>query len=254
MKNVKYEKCYLDLIRIVINHDNKSDLVLNYANFFKELSQKLNGKIENLQVSDDELPEVPRLVITCQDFSFVFALNRVEAVIRGSRKHLFKDALYDFYRAKIKDSIGFLESYFAIDNFEIGFVGIIAPIRFPQDLNISKEELVSSICSKFNTNCNGRRTLTYNLKLGFYDDSGNYFLNYNIKDYTIKNFNKRVLDGEKGTNTYNYDDFPTVEQGVIIELDVNNRPMMKKKDPLSKQIISMINLFFEKIKENDLGI
>jgi hypothetical protein len=130
--SIQLEKCYLDSIKTVVNHDIKEDLLLVFGSFLKQMATHLNGEIRINQVSDTTPPEIPRAIIVSKETQIQFGLNRIEVEIKGVRKHIKRDSLYDFYKHRIKEAEGLIQSYLSRGEFIQEFSGIIAPIRFPQ--------------------------------------------------------------------------------------------------------------------------
>ncbi|MCK5882505.1 MAG: hypothetical protein KAG61_02360 [Bacteriovoracaceae bacterium] len=242
---VQFEKCYLDSIKIVLNHNIKEDIIFNHGSFFKQLATNLQGKLINNQIQPNSPPEVPRVIVQTKELAILFGLNRMEVEIKGSRKHVGKGSVYDLYKNKIKEVIGLFDSYLHRDEFVEDFIGIIGPLRFPQDMNMNKEELVSKLSSKFYARTNAKKIISFNTKLGFHDPTEDYFFNYEISDYEVKNVN---VKGDAGKPVrVDLNTFPTVEHGMLYVVDVNNRPKNSKRN-FKDDVSETVENFFDAIK------
>ncbi len=106
--NLQFQKCYLEAIKIVINHDVKPDLVLNYGSFFKNTATTLNAQLINNNTPNEAPPEIPRIVVSNKEISISFSLNRIEIQLIGVRKHGGKWLIKNIFNPKIDGVIKIL--------------------------------------------------------------------------------------------------------------------------------------------------
>ncbi len=251
MSKLNYSKCYLDSLRLIVVHDYKDDIVLNYGSFFKQLSKNTNSKLNIHNVASNAPAEVPRVLIANSDFQINFSLNRVEVNFIGSRKHLVKKVATDFFKIKVKESLGILNSYFSRDEFKVEYSGILGPLRFPQKNEVTKDFLTKKVSSFFCPNSRLGNILNFSLRLGFMNTGNDAFINYEISIYEVKNINiKSKIENNGQPVTINLEDFPTVEHGVQFVVDVNNRPN-KKNESFEESINLLFNEFTEAVTSDD---
>ncbi len=222
--SIQFDKCYLDSIKIVVNHEIKEDLILSLGVFLKQMATNLGGEIRINQINESTPPEVPRASIVAKETLIHFGLNRVEVEIKGVRKHVKRDSLLDLYKNRLKEAEALLQSYINRGEFVEGFAGIVAPVRFPQNMELTKDVLLSELYRL----CTGRpnsKLVTFSTKIGL--TTNGMFENFEITDYEVKNINIQASMNAKAI-TLNLDDFPTVEKGIMAVVDVNNKPQTKK--------------------------
>ncbi|MBL6988793.1 MAG: hypothetical protein ISR65_03410 [Bacteriovoracaceae bacterium] len=249
--SLQFNKCYLENIRIVFNHDIKSDLIFSHGAYFKQLAKNLNGKLINHHVAQGAPPESSVVIVQSKKFNISFASSRIQIEIAGDRKHMKSESLYKLLKSKITEAKGVLESYFGRDNFKQSFTGIIGPVRFPQSMKLEKEELIQQLSSKFSDKIACDSLITFNTRLGYLDKKHNLYVNYEVQDYEVKNIQLKPDEAQSGVIDINK--FPTVEKGVLLNLDVNNRPRIKVENPI-EEVDEVINSFFYFIENNIFSI
>ena len=243
---IQLERCYLDSIKIVVNHDVKDDLLLVYGSFLKQMATNLNGEIKINTVSDATPPEIPRAIIVAKETQILFGLNRIEVELKGMRKHAKRESLHDLYKHRIKEAEVLIRSYLSYAEFAQGFSGIVAPVRFPQNMEINKNELLNQL----HFLCTGRmntKLVTFSQKVGLNIDDK--FENFEVREYEVKNVNVSAPVTNRPF-TLNLDDFPTVERGIMSVIDVNNKPQATKFD-FSNDFAGLVLTFFKAIETFD---
>lgn len=249
MSNLQYQKCYLEAIKLIISHDLKDDLILNYGSFLKQLSKNLNGQLVNNNIPNGTPPEIGRIVISNKELNFIFSLNRVEINIGGSRKHGGASNLGNAYQQKVGECIDILESYFRLDNFKEEFVGALGQVKYPQDLTISKDEIMKELSQAYGKEFKRKnKIVSFSSKIGFLSESNSEFINFEISNYEVKNI--QITAAHQG-QVINLDLFPTVEHGVQFIVDVNNRPRPAQGD-LKTSLEDVLVQFFKAIEHSDL--
>ena len=183
---LQFEKCYIDSIKIVINHRIQEDLLLNYGVFFKEIASDLEAEIKINQVIDPMPPEISRITIVGKETVLDFGLNRIEINIKGNRKHVRKEDLFLGYKHRLNEIDSLLQNYLSKLEGKQGFVGIIAPVRFPQPINISKDVLIKKLYEIFVGSVNFDLA-AFSFKIGL--KIADIFENFEISDYEVKNVN-----------------------------------------------------------------
>lgn len=248
---ISLERCYIDNIKLVYSHEFNSDILLSHGAYFKQLAKNLAGEILINQIDSNQPPEFPRVIVKSKEMVFHFSLNKVEIEILGYRKHTNRNTLRDTYKHKIKESIDILQSYLDREDFKEEFVGILAPVRFPQDIQKTKTELVSAIHKAL-----GRSTkltvVSFNMKIGLLEETNKCFYNYEVSDYEVKNINlPGLLPGTPVKVDFNL--FPTVEQGYLFVVDVNNRPS-NKDNVFPVSLNNVVSHFFTAIEHIDKNL
>lgn len=241
--SLQFDKCYLDSIKIIMQHSIQNDLILNQGNFFKKIAQELQAEIKINQIDNSVQPEIPRITILSKEIFINFGLNRLEIGIKGFRKHVKIKELQKIYRQQIKDSEKLLQQYLSIAGVEQNFIGILAPTRFPQDINLSKE-LITKKLYELLTAKSYPELATFSFKIGF--KRNETYENYEVSDYEIKNVN--LQPSIMNQSTVKLDNFPTVETGVLINIDVNNKPQLNYN--FSSDYPNLVNTFFEALNIN----
>jgi hypothetical protein len=241
--SIQFEKCYLDSIKVVVNHEIKEDIILTFGSFLKQMAANIGGEVRINQISESTPPEVPRAIIVAKETQIQFGLNRVEVEIKGMRKHVKRDTLRDLYKHRIKEVEVLLQSYLNHGDILQGFSGIVAPARFPQSMVNTKDSLLNEL----HRMCTGRENpnlVTYATTIGLKNDGK--FENFEIRDYEVKNINVSApLVGK--SLTINLDDFPTVERGILSVIDVNNKPQAAKFN-FTMDFSSIVEAFFKTIE------
>jgi hypothetical protein len=241
--SIQFEKCYLDSLKIVVNHDVKEDFILIFGSFLKQLATSLNGEIRISQLSEATPPEIPRAIIITKEIQIQFGLNRIEVEIKGMRKHVHRSSLYDLYKHRIKETEDLIQSYLNHVEFVQGFAGIVAPVRFPQSMNFKKDELLGQL----HFLCTGRtnnRLVSFSQKVGLNKDDK--FENFEISDYEVKNVNISAPITSQHV-ALNLEEFPTVERGIMSIVDVNNKPKSTKFE-FSDDVAEVVATFFKTIE------
>jgi len=215
---LQFEKCYLDSIRIVMNHSVQEDLLFTFGKGLKKIASNLGGDIKITQGADVMPPEVPRVTIQAKDIYVNFGLNRIEVGVKGSRKHVRNDELLSAYKHRLKEIELLILTYIQDTSVKENFIGIIAPIRFPQDINISNESLVKTLYEMLVGQDNSSLA-TFSFKIGLIVDG--FYENYEVSDYEVKNVS--VHSSPASPSFINLDGHPTVEKGLLILVDVNNK-------------------------------
>lgn len=248
METIQYTKCYLEVVKIVFTHEIKDDLIFSHGAYFQQLAKNLDGKLISNEIQRNAPPDLPRVIIQAKDLSIQFALNRMQIEVRGSRKHTSIDQLYGPLKPKIHEALSLFEAYLNRDGFKPDFVGVLGPIRFPQPMNTKKEIITKSLSEKFSGNVESKDLVTFSTKLGYLDNKKKLFVNYEIQDYEVKNI--KIEAPANQNQIIDIAKFPTVEHGVLINIDVNNRPRDEKSDPLSelKNVLDSFFYFTENFK------
>lgn len=219
---LQFEKFYLDSLKIVMNHSAQEDLLFTYGKGLKKIASDLDGNIKlNQGVDIMTPPEAPRVTIQAKDIYINFSLNRIEVGLKGSRKHIRNDDLLLIYKKRLKEIEQLIFTYIKDTGIKENFTGMVAQVRFPQDINISKELLIKMLYEIF-VDRNSPALAAFSFKIGLIVK--NFYENYEISDYEIKNINTYSSSGS--SSLINIDDHPTVEKGLLILIDTNNKPQV----------------------------
>jgi len=246
---LQFEKCYLETIRIVSTHDIKSDLIFSFGAYFKKLAKDINGKLINNQLPQNSPPEAPLVIIKSKDFNISFSQSQVQIEVSNERKHTRLELLHNISKTKISKAKEIIKNYYDQGNFKQGFIGIIGPIRFPQLMAIKKEEIIQKLSEAFSERITSDELVNFNTKMGYLNKKQNLYENYEIQDYEVKNIQ---IDQKKAqTRVIDLNEFPTVEKGVLINIDVNNRPRNHLKDRM-EEFDDLVNSFFHFIENNKI--
>lgn len=238
---LQFEKCYLDSLKIVMNHSVQEDLLFTFGKGLKKIASDLSGEIK-INSGVDGMPlEIPRVTIQAKDIYVNFGLNRMEVGIKGSRKHVRNDELLSHYKNQLKEIELLMLSYLQETGAKENFIGIVAPVRFPQDINISKEFLTKSLYEVF-VGRDGSGLAAFSFKIGLVVDG--FYENYEVSDYEVKNV--RVSPSSVSPSLINLDDHPTVEKGLLILVDVNNKSQSHYQ--FSKDCANVSAFFFNAVK------
>jgi hypothetical protein len=224
-----------------VNHGIQENLLLDCSALFKKMSFELDAEVKINQIDDSMPPEMPRIVILSKEVILNFGLNRVEIIIKGTRKHARYDGLYVFYKNQLKKMGDLIQDYLNNTHIKENFIGILAPVRYPQDINLSKDYLMSQLYKMFSGE--GYPELaTFSFKIGLRDND--IYKNYEVSDYEVKTVN--VQSSFFNPATVNLEEFPTVEKGVLIVVDVNNKLQLDYN--FLSDYSTLINSFFNAIK------
>jgi hypothetical protein len=237
----QFEKCYLEFLKIVVNHSPQEDLLFSFGKGLKKIASDLGGDIRINQGSEDMPLEIPRVMIQAKDMYVNFGLNRMEVGIKGSRKHVRNDELLSNYKHRIKEIELLILSYLQETGAKENFIGMVAPVRFPQDLSISNESLVNMLYEML-TGKRNSELASFSFKFSRITDG--FYENYEVSDYEIKNV--KVAPSSITPSLINIDEHPTVDKGVLIVVDVNNKPQPNYH--FSTDYINVSTHFFNTIK------
>lgn len=239
--SLQLEKCYLDSTKIVVNHNIQKELLLTSGSFFKQMALNYGAEIKINSVGDDAAPEVPRVTIIAKEILFHFGLNRMEAEIKGIRKHVRKEGIFEVYKHYLKDIESLITNYLSKLDGKEGFTGIVAPVRFPQIEAITKEALIKRLYEIL-TGKNNSELAAFSVKIGL--KISDMYVNYEISDYEVKNVSLQPSLNPQSI-AVNLEDFPTVEKGVLVVVDVNNKLQLNHQ--FSVDYPNLIDNFFKAI-------
>ncbi len=214
----QFDKCYFDSLKIVMNHSTQEDLLFTFGKGLKKIASDLGGDIRINQGDDFMPPEIPRVIIQAKDIYINFGLNRLEVGIKSSRKHVRNDELLSKYKHRLKEIELLILSYLQETGAKEDFIGMVAPVRFPQDIHISKESLIKTLHEMY-TGRDDPALVAFSFKVGWVVDG--FYENYEVSDYEIKNV--KVAPSPISSSLINIDEHPTVEKGLLIVVDVNNK-------------------------------
>jgi hypothetical protein len=215
---LQIEKCYLDSLKVVMNHSVQEDLLFTFGKGLKKIAADLGGEIKVNQGVDLMPLEVPRVTIQAKDMYVNFGLNRMEVGVKGSRKHVRNDDLLSNYKHRLEEIKLLMLAYIQDTGAKEDFIGMVAPVRFPQDIGIPKEFLIQTLHKMFVGKCNFALT-GFSFKIGLFENG--FYENYEVSDYEVKNI--RVYPPSSSPSLINLDEYPTVEKGLLISVDVNNK-------------------------------
>lgn len=214
----QFDKCYLEFLKVVVNHSTQEDLLFSFGKGLKKIASDLGGDIR-VNPSSEGMPlELPRVTIQAKDMYINFGLNRIEVGIKGSRKHVRADELLSSYKHRLKEIELLMLSYLQETSAKENFIGIVAPVRFPQDLNISDELLINMLYEGFTGRSNSALA-AFSFKVAQVVDG--FYENYEVSDYEIKNV--KVAPFPVPSSQINIDEHPTVDKGLLVLVDVNNK-------------------------------
>lgn len=165
----------------------------------------------------------------------------MEVGIKGSRKHIRNEELVSHYKHRLKEVELLMLSYINDAGIKENFIGMVAPVRFPQDLNIPNELLIKIMYEMFVWR-SGSLLAAFSFKVARIVDG--FYENYEVSDYEIKNV--RVVPSHAYPSLINIDEHPTVEKGLLFLVDVNNKSQSSYH--LSTDFINVSNFFFNAIK------
>lgn len=244
-KFLQFEKCYLDSIKIVLNHESKKELLIAFGSFFKKIEQQLQGKLEVINILAGAAPELPRVRILSKEIILSFSLNRVEIEVKGFRKHSHVSSIFDLYKNKLKEAETLIAEYLSQDTFIQGFIGVVSNVRFPQDMNLKKEQIIEALYSKIKT-ADHKKPLTFSFRIGFLNKSEDKFINYDIREYQLKNLRIAASKIEVPL-TIEVNTLPTAEHGILTIIDINNRPQ-KEVRSFSQNLDEVLTCFFSSLE------
>jgi hypothetical protein len=243
--SLQFDKCYFDSLKIILNHSIQEDMLLSYISLFKNISLALNAEIKINQATDSVPPEIPRITIVSKEYLLNFGLNRIEVSIKGSRKHVRYTELYPIYKHQLQKIELLIQDYLNQTGIKENFIGILAPIRYPQYINLTKDFIIKKLYERLVTKDSAEELANFSFKIGL--KCNNIYENYEISDYEVKNVT--IQPSLMRPSVVNLDEFPTVERGILIIIDVNNKPQLNHQ--FSLDCPNLINNFFNAIKTQE---
>lgn len=237
----QFDKCYLDSLKIVLNHSIQEDLLFTFGKGFKRIATDLGGDIRINRGDDTMPPEIPRVIIQAKDMYVNFGLSRMEVGIKGSKKHVRCDELLSNYKHRLKEIESLMISYLQETGAKENFIGMVAPVRFPQDIHISHHLLIKTLHEMFAGRGNSK-LVTFSFKIGQIIDG--FYENFEVSDYEVKNI--RVSPSSIPAPLINIDEHPTVEKGILVIVDVNNKSQSNYH--FSTDYTNVTAFFFDAVK------
>ena len=217
----------INQIQFVNNFKLEEDLLLSHGPILQKMKNSLNGKLIILNVPKSAPPPAPRALIQLKNCIINVALDKIDITIKPP-PHVVHD-----YRSSGNFAHSIIESIISIfyeAQLQYEWSGIIATIEYPiGPQTLTAVKAVTRIYDKLiNVPRHNLDLVSFQLQFGFSEN--NFYKNYSIGGYESRNVDLKdyALSPERRTVVINLEEFPIVESGLQISLDINNRPTPKK--------------------------
>lgn len=218
---------HVSQIQVVMAFARDDSILLSLGSAIKAFSSSVGGRFQSLNVPHDAPPSVPRGVVILSKGFVNIAPDRIQVVVHPP-EHLADD-----YRA----AAGFASSLgeqvverLIVDNLEYDWLGAIFEFEYPLSLDRFASSLAvgeSIFDSVVNVDRAGRDMSSFELKFGYKDKLSNRI--YRLSGYESKQI--EIAPRENGGVLHiKSEDYPSVEVGVQLVLDVNNKPKSERAE------------------------
>lgn len=239
--------------QIVVIFEIDESIVLSCGTALKELQKKLGGRILSINAPDDAPPPLPRAVLKAKDTILKVALDRFD-ITTAPPSHVAEEIerALQFARQRFEPFVKHLET--AMPKYE--WAGVVSELEFPDQSKLCKSgsEAAAPVFDRLvNIDRKNRELGSFELKFGMRHDE--HFVNYSITGFESRKVALPVPSQKRGFFSVDISDYPLIDCGVKISLDVNNRPASTKVGPiedvdqilekhliLTRSLISNLNL------------
>jgi hypothetical protein len=215
---------------IVVSFEIDSSIVLTCGQAIKNIQKKLGGNILSINTPEDAPPFTPRIILNLNDTIMHLGLDRVH-IITIPPSHVSdeieKSSKFTFQR------VNSLLSELRPSIPRYLWAGIISTIEYPEKSlkNTSAIEATTPVFDKLiKIDRKNKELSSFQLQYGIKKDQ--YFVTYTIGGYDIRNF-KLKPPKQPGFYVINPEEYPLMECGIRILLDINNKANKQNNDPIN---------------------
>lgn len=211
----------IEQIQIAIVFALDEGIVLTMGQHAKALQSNMGARVQILNVPKFAPPEAPRMIIHTRNALINICLDRYNMMIRPP-DHINNqlDQCCDYAQRVASDII----PYLAHDKLDYLWMGMITHIDFP--LGNKGMDALGAVTPVYDRLVNiprlGRELASFKLEVGFKEQQ--YFKNFYIQGYDVRNVDITKEIKEKGTGFIPIKGKEIVESGVSIIIDINNQP------------------------------
>jgi len=231
---------------IVISFEIDQSIVLTCGHAIKNAQKKLGGQILHINAPDDAPPSMPRVLLKLKDTILNIGLDRIQiTTIPPSHvaDNIEKVSKYTIQRIGpfLSELLPSIPKYF--------WSGVITEIEFheePIKSNSANEAAIPIFDKLINIDRKNKELSAFQLQYGIKDDQ--HFITYTIIGFEGRQIEFNALP-KTGFFHVELDEYPLMECGIRILLDVNNKPNKHNEDPskdiediLSKQNSLVVNI------------
>ena len=240
---------------IVISFEIDKSIVLTCGQAIKNAQKKLGGQILHINAPENAPPSMPRVLLKLKDTMLNFGLDRIQlTMIPPSHvsDNIEKTSKYTIQRIGpfLSELLPTIPKYF--------WSGVITEIEFhekPIKSNSANEAAIPIFDKLINIDRKEKELSAFQLQYGIKDDQ-------HFVTYTLNAFEDRQIEfkfpSKQGFFLLKPSEYPLLEVGIRILLDVNNKPNEHNEDPVEdiEDILSKQNSLVLNIAEdtNLLGV
>lgn len=240
-------------IQIVVGFEFDQAILLSCGPALKSLKNKLKGQIFTISAPEEAPPSLPRAVVKLEDTIFELALDRIQTTARPPAhvSHDIKQAIH-FARQRVLSFLEVLGGAIPVYRWS----GIITNIQFPETplQSRSASEASTPIFDRLiSVNRHGKELGSFEFK--FAVKEADYFVGYLIAGYERRHISIKVSTEESTPVLLNSDEFPVIDAGIEIQIDINNKPTAALSSP-ANDIDKIINRQLDAVRElkSDLNL
>jgi hypothetical protein len=211
-------------VAIIFALDN--DIVLTVGSCLKNIQQRYKGHIQILNnIPELSPPNAPRMVFSAPGFIINVSLLRFDIMINPPQ-HISSDAgkVFDYIQSLVLT----INELLIEKNVKYEWAGFVLTIEIPMNgkTKQSSLEYFGPIFDKLiNIKRNEKKLASFSLQYGFVETD--FFLNYSINGYEKLNINfPNIIQNPQSLSSITPE---IIESGIVITLDINNKPQQSKK-------------------------
>ncbi len=218
-------KC--EKIQIVTSFLPDPEILLNLGPTIKKLQNTMKAQLVQTPVANTVPLEVPRIVIKSSNVMVNIALNRIDIICKPP-----KEVSSAFDRAmKFAEEQGFeiielIKPVLPLHKW----TGVICTTQYPNSKDSKTESLGKIFDRLLSVQRKEKDISSFLLQFSYKQQEINKTINvsgYEKKQYALP------LNKQAGPISINVDELPTIESGIQLNLDYNNKPQKKLNDPIT---------------------
>lgn len=235
----------IDTFQLVAAFELDASVVLTCGPALKAINNKLGGKLITVNTPEAAPPSLPRVVLKTDDAILNLSLDRIQ-ITTSPPPHVANDIEESARFSEQRATSIFKELLVVLPAYK--WVGVIADLEFPSsnENNKSSRQAVAPIFDQLIKMQRGDRDLSsFELQYGFQE--AGFFQTYTIKGYERRNITVPTQPPSGELVVLNPEEFPLVECGIEILVDVNNKPSSNSEDVLSdinsilERLVQLVN-------------
>ncbi len=213
---------------IVISFEIDTSIVLTCGSAIKNAQKKLGGRILSINAPEDAPPSMPRVILRLEDTILNLGLDRIQITTippAHVSNDIEKSSKFTLQRlaSLLSEILPSMPKY--------NWVGVISEIKYPEDplrSNSANEAAMPIFDKLINIDRKNKDLSAFQIQYGVRDEQ--YFVTYTVGAFEGRQIELKAPH-QPGFFVADLSDYPLLECGVRVLVDINNKPNKHNENP-----------------------